>query len=116
VVYSLPISDTALAVVRRFLSGKSIFVGDRSHLYDQLVDRGMSVKQVVVLFYFLSALAAVAGVLLAVFVRMRYSIIICAALAAIVWAIFHKLGMVRPPPRHTGQAGDSKKEQAPPPQ
>jgi UDP-GlcNAc:undecaprenyl-phosphate GlcNAc-1-phosphate transferase len=112
VVYSLPISDTALAVVRRFLAGKSIFAGDRSHLYDQLVDRGMSVKQVVVLFYILSALAAITGVLLAVLVRTRYSIVICIALAVIIWVIFHKMGMVHPPAKRTAQSGDGNKDQA----
>ncbi|MCY2926762.1 MAG: MraY family glycosyltransferase, partial [Planctomycetota bacterium] len=47
VVFALPILDTSLAVVRRLISGKSIFAGDRSHLYDQLVDRGWPVKKVV---------------------------------------------------------------------
>ena len=54
-IYSLPILDTALALVRRLLAHQPIFAGDRSHLYDQLVDRGMSVPKVVVLFYVLSA-------------------------------------------------------------
>jgi len=60
-VFALPALDTGLAVIRRVLSRKSIFAGDRSHLYDQLVDRGMSVKQVVALFYFLATIAAVLG-------------------------------------------------------
>ncbi|MHC4986380.1 MAG: glycosyltransferase family 4 protein, partial [Planctomycetota bacterium] len=69
VVFALPVLDTALAVVRRLLSGKSIFAGDRSHLYDQLIDRGMTVRQVVGLFYVFAALAAALGVLVAIFVR-----------------------------------------------
>jgi UDP-GlcNAc:undecaprenyl-phosphate/decaprenyl-phosphate GlcNAc-1-phosphate transferase len=103
VVYALPISDTALAVVRRLLAHKSIFAGDRSHLYDQLVDRGMSVKQVVALFYLLAVLAAVVGVCLSILVRARYAIIIDIVLAAIVWIIFWRKGMVRPPPHDTNK-------------
>jgi UDP-GlcNAc:undecaprenyl-phosphate GlcNAc-1-phosphate transferase len=95
-VFALPILDTALAVVRRLFAGAGIFAGDRSHLYDQLVDRGMTVRQVVILFYGLAAAAAAIGVSVAVLVRQRYAIIIYLGLLAIVWLVFHKLGMVVP--------------------
>ncbi|MFA6133665.1 MAG: MraY family glycosyltransferase [Phycisphaerae bacterium] len=102
VVFALPILDTALAVVRRTLSGTRIFSGDRSHLYDQLVDRGMSVKQVVVLFYALSILAGAIGVLSAIFLRLRYAVVLYALGFAAIWVLFYKLGMVQPPPRPPG--------------
>jgi len=95
-VFALPILDTALAVVRRLLSGRSIFAGDRSHLYDQLVDRGMTVKQVVVLFYALAAVSAVIGVAAAIFLRGRYAVALYAVLLAIIWVVFHKLRMIKP--------------------
>jgi len=95
-VFALPILDTALAVVRRLLLGRSIFAGDRSHLYDQLVDRGMSVKQVVVLFYVLAAATAVIGVAVAVYVRGRFAMAMYAVLLAIIWIVFGKLGMIKP--------------------
>lgn len=99
VVFALPILDTSLAVVRRLLMGRSIFAGDRSHLYDQLVDRGMTVRQVVVLFYILATIASVAGVLLAIFVRIRYMVPICLGALAIIWTFFFMMGMVTPPSR-----------------
>jgi UDP-GlcNAc:undecaprenyl-phosphate GlcNAc-1-phosphate transferase len=99
VIFSLPVADTALAVVRRALAGKSIFHGDRSHLYDQLVDRGMSVKQVVVLFYVLSVVAAALGVAQSVFLRLRHAILLDAIIAIAVAAIFIKKGMLRPETR-----------------
>ena len=40
------ILDLAVTLVRRRLSGRPLFEGDRSHVYDQLRDRGRSVKQV----------------------------------------------------------------------
>jgi UDP-GlcNAc:undecaprenyl-phosphate GlcNAc-1-phosphate transferase len=100
VVFALPILDTALALVRRILSGRSIFAGDRSHLYDQLVDRGMSVKQVVALFYALSLGAAALGVSVALWVwlQTRYALILYAILLAAVWYVFWKAGMVHPAP------------------
>jgi UDP-GlcNAc:undecaprenyl-phosphate GlcNAc-1-phosphate transferase len=101
-VFALPIFDTALAVVRRLLLGRSIFAGDRSHLYDQLVDRGMSVKQVVVLFYALAAVSAVIGVLTAIYLRGRYAVVMYAVLFTVIWLIFGKLGMIRPGTRSQG--------------
>jgi len=98
IIFALPILDTALAVVRRFLAGRSIFAGDRSHLYDQLVDRGMSVRRVVGLFYLLAVVAAVMGVALAIVLRTRYAIGIYLVLFGGVWVLFWRLGMIRPEP------------------
>jgi len=103
-VFALPILDTALAVVRRIVSGKGIFTGDRSHLYDQLVDRGMTVKQVVVLFYVLSILAAFIGVGAALLLRARYAVALYAVLLVVIWTVFYKKGMIAPD-----------KDQSPPP-
>jgi UDP-GlcNAc:undecaprenyl-phosphate/decaprenyl-phosphate GlcNAc-1-phosphate transferase len=104
-VFALPILDTALAVVRRLASGKSIFTGDRSHLYDQLVDRGMSVKQVVGLFYFLAVLAAAIGVVVSIYLRTQYAAVVYAVLLVIIWTAFYRLGMVKPEPRHPADIG-----------
>lgn len=37
---AVPVADTTLAIVRRKRAGRPLLVGDRGHLYDQLVDRG----------------------------------------------------------------------------
>jgi UDP-GlcNAc:undecaprenyl-phosphate GlcNAc-1-phosphate transferase len=44
---ALPLIDTTVAVVRRRRSGHPLFQGDRAHVYDQLVDRGLAVPAVV---------------------------------------------------------------------
>ena len=95
VVFAVPVMDTALAVVRRLLAGRSIFAGDRSHLYDQLIDRGMPLIRVVLLFYALSILAGGIGVLAAIYLRGRHALLLHAVLFAIVWAIFFAMGAVR---------------------
>ncbi|MGZ4754410.1 MAG: MraY family glycosyltransferase [Acidimicrobiia bacterium] len=41
----LPVTDTAIAILRRLRSHRPLLLGDRSHVYDQLVDRGMSVGE-----------------------------------------------------------------------
>jgi len=70
-VFGLPIADTALAVLRRWRSGRPIFAGDRSHFYDQLIDRGMSVRKVVAISYAVAALYAAVGCL-PIWLRTRY--------------------------------------------
>lgn len=107
VVYSLPILDTGLALVRRLLAGVSIFAGDRSHLYDQLIDRGMSVRKVVALFYSLAIGVAVLGVCMAMWVSGRIALAIYAALFAAVWVIFWKMGMIHPEPTRPHDADES---------
>ena len=99
VIFGLPIVDTALAVVRRLVAGVSIFSGDRSHLYDQLVDRGMSVKKVVLMFYLLAVLAGALGVLQAVYLRLRYALPLDLAIAVLIAVIFVRKGMIRPSAR-----------------
>lgn len=42
-VLAVPIADTTIAVIRRHRSGQPLWMGDRSHIYDQLVARGQSV-------------------------------------------------------------------------
>ena len=96
VVFALPIIDTGMALIRRFRSGRSIFAGDRSHLYDQLVDRGMSVKKVVGLFYDLAILAATLGVIIGINMRLRYALPIYAVLLLIVFRICRRFGFVVP--------------------
>lgn len=57
VVFAFPVFDTALAIARRRLNGKPLFVGDRSHFYDQLRDRGISVRRTVLICYTLGIAA-----------------------------------------------------------
>ena len=50
---AVPVADTAIAILRRLRARRPLLSGDRSHVYDQLVDRGMSISQ--------STLTCVAG-------------------------------------------------------
>jgi UDP-GlcNAc:undecaprenyl-phosphate GlcNAc-1-phosphate transferase len=63
-IFALPVFDTALAMFRRWRAGRSIFEGDRSHFYDQLVQRGLTVRRTVLVCYALTTLYAGVGLLL----------------------------------------------------
>jgi UDP-GlcNAc:undecaprenyl-phosphate GlcNAc-1-phosphate transferase len=61
VVFGLPILDTSVALVRRLINHRPLFVSDRGHIYDQMIDRGVPLKKTVVICYLLAGLYAVIG-------------------------------------------------------
>src|SRR6185437_8896845 len=48
---AIPLFDTALAILRRFLRGQPIWAADRGHIHHRLLDRGLSPKRVVMVLY-----------------------------------------------------------------
>jgi UDP-GlcNAc:undecaprenyl-phosphate GlcNAc-1-phosphate transferase len=105
-IFALPIFDTALAIVRRWRSGRSIFVGDRSHFYDQLVDRGISVRKVVLISYLLAAFYAALGCS-AIWLRLRYILPLYAVVALATAIAIHMTGMARAEPTPAPQPQSS---------
>jgi UDP-GlcNAc:undecaprenyl-phosphate GlcNAc-1-phosphate transferase len=55
VSFALPVLDTILAVVRRFLSGKPLFAPDREHIHHKLLEKGLSQRTAAVVLYCVSA-------------------------------------------------------------
>jgi UDP-GlcNAc:undecaprenyl-phosphate GlcNAc-1-phosphate transferase len=60
-LFALPLADASIAIVRRVRAGRSPLAGDRSHVYDQLADRGWSIPRVVAACVLAQAVATVAG-------------------------------------------------------
>jgi hypothetical protein len=56
---ALPLTDLLLTIVRRHLSGHSLFGADREHIHHKLLELGLSQRQVVAVLYGVSALFAV---------------------------------------------------------
>jgi UDP-GlcNAc:undecaprenyl-phosphate GlcNAc-1-phosphate transferase len=48
-IIGTPVLDVAYAILRRLKRGVSPFVGDRSHFYDQLIQKGLTVRQTVLI-------------------------------------------------------------------
>jgi UDP-GlcNAc:undecaprenyl-phosphate GlcNAc-1-phosphate transferase len=71
VMYALPILDTALAFVRRWVNKRPIFSADRFHIHHQLMARGFSVRQTVMISYGLTVCFVLLGAAI-VFMRTRY--------------------------------------------
>lgn len=55
VVLAVPLIDTSYTIIRRVMSGKSPFWGDRGHLHHKLLDRGFSKPQVAYLYWLITA-------------------------------------------------------------
>ncbi len=64
VSFGLPILETAISVVRRFLSGQALFAPDRDHIHHKLLERGLTQRQVVVILYGVSAVFGLLSALL----------------------------------------------------
>ncbi len=75
VVFGLPILDTAVALVRRLLNHRPLFVSDRGHIYDQMLDRGIPLKKTVAISYVLASIYAAIGLLMSQ-IRTRYAAIV----------------------------------------
>jgi len=93
-VFGLPITDTVLTLVRRWRHQKPLMQGDRSHFYDQLVDRGWSVRRVVRVSYGLAAFFALMGCI-SITLRTRYIIPLYGLVVVLTMGIIKRHRMLR---------------------
>jgi UDP-GlcNAc:undecaprenyl-phosphate GlcNAc-1-phosphate transferase len=88
IVFGLPILDTAVAVVRRLLNHRPVFLSDRGHIYDQMIDHGIPLRKTVLICYALAGLYALIGVVMSQ-IRTRYAagvyIIVFVVSGLVVW-------------------------------
>jgi UDP-GlcNAc:undecaprenyl-phosphate GlcNAc-1-phosphate transferase len=107
-IFALPVFDTALAMLRRWRAGRSIFEGDRSHFYDQLVQRRFSVRQTVLICYALTVIYGALGLLMtwvrpgveagssSPVIRTRYAVPLYAGVCLLTACLAWKAGLTRP--------------------
>lgn len=63
-VLGLPIMDTIISILRRYLCGRPLFTGDQGHIHHRLLKRGYTQRQVALTLYAIASLmtgSAVAG-------------------------------------------------------
>ena len=98
-MFGLPLADMVLTLARRWRNQRPLMVGDRSHFYDQLVDRGWPIRRVVRVSYALAAFFALMGCA-PIVLRLRYIVPLYILVVAGVVALVVKFKMVRvePPP------------------
>ena len=67
IILALPIFDTACAICRRLIKGKSIkavFEADRGHLHHKMIDAGFTQKQAVIIMYSVTAMLGLLAIVL----------------------------------------------------
>lgn len=84
IIFALPIFDTAFAMLRRVLAGKSMMEPDRGHIHHRLVDMGFSHKQSVFILYAMSAVLGLTAVVLAESGAMRALLLLIGVLIMIL--------------------------------
>ena len=94
VVFGLPILDTGTALLRRFINKRPLFVSDRGHIYDQLIDRGIPLNRTVGICYALAGLYASLGVLTSM-IQTRYAFIACAAIFLVSFLVVWRMGFLK---------------------
>jgi UDP-GlcNAc:undecaprenyl-phosphate GlcNAc-1-phosphate transferase len=97
VVFGLPILDTAVALIRRLINHRPLFVSDRGHIYDQMIDRGIPLTRTVVICYGLAAMYALIGVGLSLRtkIRARYALIMYLLVFAISGIVVWRKGYLK---------------------
>jgi UDP-GlcNAc:undecaprenyl-phosphate GlcNAc-1-phosphate transferase len=88
---AIPLVDTGLSIVRRWLRGQPIFAGDRGHIHHRLLDLGFTPKRVVIILYAVCGAGATLSLLLSV-VRASFGGLVIVLFCVGVWVGIHRLG------------------------
>lgn len=94
VVFGLPILDTATALVRRLINKKPLFVSDRGHIYDQMIDRGIGLARTVKICYLLAGMYALTGLIMSQ-IRTRYALLVYVIVLIVSAAVIWKKGFLK---------------------
>lgn len=94
VVFGLPILDTAVAILRRFINKRPLFVSDRGHIYDQMVDRGTPLKKTIAICYSLAAMYALIGLVMSQ-ISTKYALVVFVVVFTISAGVIWKKGFLK---------------------
>jgi len=95
VILAMPIIDTIFVIIRRILSGKSPFKGDRTHLHYKIMDNGFSDRQTV---FFIYGITMVLSALAICFIEIkdtRILVIFSMVAAAVIMFLLGKIGLFK---------------------
>lgn len=108
VAMAVPITDGAIAFVRRFVHGQPVFGADAQHVHHRLIHLGLTQRQAVLFLWFVCLYFGVMAVVLAQLPR-PYALMLAAVLAAGVFLVFMALEFIDR--ALTGRRGRPEKEE-----
>ena len=94
IIFWLPILDTGVALVRRFVNKRPLFVSDRGHIYDQLMDRGWSLKKTVRVYYIMEIVCVLVGLVVSQ-MRFRYALIVFVGIVLLSGLLTYRHGFLQ---------------------
>ena len=83
-ILGLPIFDTAFAILRRVLSGRSPLAPDRGHVHHRLIDMGFNQKQAVAILYVISVVLGLIAVVLTTSGELRAMVLVAAVIIGLI--------------------------------
>lgn len=93
VSFGLPILETTISILRRLISGRPIFTGDREHIHHKLLQLGLSHRQVVITLYGVSAIFALLSLFL-LWPTGKTLALVLTVLGSGIWIGVQRLGYV----------------------
>ncbi|HPY14116.1 MAG TPA: MraY family glycosyltransferase [bacterium] len=91
IAMGLPILDTTLAFLRRFLRNQSIFSADKQHIHHILLSKGLNQRKVVFMLYGISVVFTALAMLL-IFQKDVEAFLVIVVFSIVVFVIVSKLG------------------------
>jgi len=88
---AVPLLDTTVAILRRFLRGRPIFDADRGHMHHRLLERGLTPRGVTLLLYAACGVAAALSLVTTV-VTPPFAGVALVAFVGAAWLGIHHLG------------------------
>ncbi len=89
ITLSIPILDTAFAIIRRIIKHKKITEGDRDHMHHQLLKMNFSQRKTVLIVYLIDLLFSIASIIYNVQGRKLGIIIYVVLFVIVIWFILH---------------------------
>jgi len=93
-IYSIPIYDSALTILRRFLAGKSLFVPDLGHFYNKLYHIVNNYIGTVLIIYLIAIINGIMGIIFYLLTPI-FSFVFGIAIWIILLYIGYKLGFLK---------------------
>jgi len=90
----IPIFDTLFSMLRRFIEHRSLFTPDRSHFHHRLLALGLRQRQVVIIAYVMTLLAASLGMFM-LFTRDIQTVIVFVCILLLIVLVFNVVGSVQ---------------------
>ena len=90
----IPILDTGLSIVRRFLRHQPIFGADRDHIHHRLLKRGLAPRRVALLLYGVAGIGAALSLLLQKFPSSRVAGLVVLLFCVVAWLGIQNLGYI----------------------